>query len=1008
MSDGIVPSTLKFLGRPNKAILNLLKGNVEGAARQALSGAGDAIDWLLPGDWIPDITREEDNPEFSDVIGGMEPGFGKTAVDILGGMATDPLTYVGVGPLVKGAKAAGELALKGATKVAPELTAQAVKGAKKVGDEVRAATGNLKVSEPLANTLAEAGGKGSATSKAAQGFAVPAFQGVDPEIQAKTIGIIRGVMDDAGTYKALDAAGETAIPFVTKQEQMARIEQRLAQTPWDDATKQAVRETADKVTDYTRGAYGQLTKDSVLARPELWHSPEGKILAQHLVDGEFQKVAADAQRVLDSKVASLEEKLAAREAKAQALKPVGELIDRRAGDVLGAMPPEGAFQPRNVGRAEGYNEIGNSVEGRLGTVTSQADALRQELELAKMAQKGKLGVPASLEDYAKGKGYIKKPIAEDLAPADYLPGKYDVDEKAAEALGLAGSPNLIKAKSLRAPEDLASFLNTNKAKLETDLPSILGDYGAQMGRATEAAAIGKKLAPDAFKALSDDKSRAAIRDLIKTMREAGKADDAVALETAFQGLPPREGFWKLMAGLNTLFKPAATSGAGIPKPGFNVRNALSGAVSIGMDDGLGAGLSALARTPKILAGGFGDGLRKLGLPIPHDARLAQIDEAIRASGGSRDKMLSAISDPTVKMAVELGVIDNGFVSSEKMAEAIANAGPKNWKTWRDWPSEITKGVEQRMRLGRFDEAVNKLKMSPAEAAKVTSGNLYDYAYSSVMNRKIRDIIPFAQYSFKAIPQSAKFLTSGTPLANATLSGMTHLSSVTDDNQVYPWMEGRLNIPLGANDQGDNNFISGLGLPMESLAQIPNLSGSPRSIGREIERNVVASTQPLLKSTYSLLAGHDPFSQQPTMAYDKIPVIGKAGEAGRMYNLAAGTGLLQPIDSPIRTVDKLLDSRRDLLTRALDVGTGANVVSVDPNRAQQMQISAELEQNPQVSQYRSFYQGGVKDPEIQAKLDAMKAAGKAARAEAAGPKKMFKKHRDLGGTGGIPGQPASPF
>jgi len=62
----------------------------------------------------------------------------------------------------------------------------------------------------------------------------------------------------------------------------------------------------------------------------------------------------------------------------------------------------------------------------------------------------------------------------------------------------------------------------------------------------------------------------------------------------------------------------------------------------------------------------------------------------------------------------------------------------------------------------------------------------------------------------------------------------------------------------------------------------------------------------------------------------------------------------------------------------------------------------------VSQYRSFYQGGVKDPEIQAKLDAMKAAGKAARAEAAGPKKMFKKHRDLGGTGGIPGQPASPF
>ena len=859
MSDGIVPSVLKFLGRPNKAVLNLLTGNFEGAARQGLSGAFDAVDALLPGDWLPDVTREQDSPEFSDVIGGMEDGWGKTATDILGGIATDPLTYLGPGIFIKGAKLGLGAAVKGASKVAPELTAQGLKGAKNLGHEVRAATGNLRNSDEVKSLLGEAGGKSSATSKAAQGYAVPAFQGVAPDVGDKAALLLNDIAKDAeGIHKTLGIRG--ADVFGTVEEQASLIDQRLAKLPWDDATKQQVRDVAIKGTDYTRTMWGQNVGDNVFQHPEM--------------------------------------------------------------------------------------------------------------------------------------------LGKEMAPLDYIPRRTDMDAAAKEFQATGGVANPLKART-RTPEDLATALN-NGEKLDTNIAKLLGDYGAQMGRAAESAAIGKKLAPEAFKSLADPASRAAVKEVIVKLREAGNLDDALALEVGFEGLKPREGFFKLMAGLNSIFKPAATGGAFIPKPGFSVRNAFSGAMQIGMDDGLGAGFSALSRTPKVLAGGFADGLRELGVAIPENARLAQIDSAIAASGGSRQKMLESISDKVIRQAVETGVIDHGFVSSEKMAETLAKAGPKNWKTWRDMPSHIVQGIEQRMRLGRFEELL-KTK-SAADAAKITSDNLYDYAYSSVMNRKIRDIIPFAQYPFKAIPQSAKFLTSGTPLANATLSGMSQLSNATGDNQVYPWMEGRLNIPLGGNGQGDNNFISGLGLPVESLAQIPNLSGSPRSIGRELERNIVASTQPVLKTGYGLISGHDPFSQQPTMAYDKIPIIGPAGDVGRAYNLAAGTGLLQPLDSPIRTVDKLLDSRRDLPTRLLDVGTGANVVSVDPNRAQQMQISQELEQNPQVSQYRSFYQNGEQDPEIKAKLDAMKAAGKAARAaakpavEPASPKRMFKAKANAGKDG----------
>ncbi len=403
MSDGIVPSTLKFLGRPNKAILNLLKGNVEGAARQALSGAGDAIDWLFPGDWIPDITREEDNPEFSDVIGGMEPGFGKTAVDILGGMATDPLTYVGVGPLVKGAKAAGELALKGATKVAPELTAQAVKGAGKLGHEVRAATGNLRKSEEVDALLRDAAGKGSATGKAAQGYAVPAFQAYSPDVSEKARLLIEDIVKDAdGVHKTLGVRGANA--FGSAEEQAALIEQRLAKAPWDDATKQQVREAANKGSDYFRTMWKQNVDDAV------FHQPEG--------------------------------------------------------------------------------------------------------------------------------------ISKDLVPLDYMPRRTDIESAASEFAKTGGIANPLKSRT-RTPEDLANALNAGE-KLDTDIPKLLGDYGAQMGRAAESAAIGKKLAPDAFKALADEGSRTAVKEAIAKLREAGKLDDALALEVGFQGLPPREGFWKLM------------------------------------------------------------------------------------------------------------------------------------------------------------------------------------------------------------------------------------------------------------------------------------------------------------------------------------------------------------------------------------------------------------------------------------------------------------------------------
>ena len=70
--------------------------------------------------------QPEDSPEFSDLLGGMKPGLAKTAVDIVGGIATDPLTFTGLGPITKGLGLAGKAAVSDLAKTCLLYTSRCV------------------------------------------------------------------------------------------------------------------------------------------------------------------------------------------------------------------------------------------------------------------------------------------------------------------------------------------------------------------------------------------------------------------------------------------------------------------------------------------------------------------------------------------------------------------------------------------------------------------------------------------------------------------------------------------------------------------------------------------------------------------------------------------------------------------------------------------------------------------------------------------------------------------
>ncbi len=231
---------------------------------------------------------------------------------------------------------------------------------------------------------------------------------------------------------------------------------------------------------------------------------------------------------------------------------------------------------------------------------------------------------------------------------------------------------------------------------------------------------------------------------------------------------------------------------------------------------------------------------------------------------------------------------------------------------------------------------------------------------------------------KAGVQQAKLLNEKPWLAVALSSLLTN----KQNQAIYPYMEGRLNVPLGSDDQGNSVYASGLGLPFESLNMVPNPSGSLQSFGRDIGRQIVGSSQPLLKTAGALAFGNDPTFGTPIGSYSKLPGNIEGGELGRAYNLAAGAGLTQPIESAARLGGKLFDDRGTAATKAIDLLSGANVVSVDPNRALQQRLTDYLRNNPDVSSIQTLY-SKTHDPQAMELIKALKEAKKESKNKAMG-------------------------
>ncbi len=238
-------SILKTVGLPGYGIRNLLKGNVEGTARNLADFISSPLRAILPGDqssW--ELSRKEDLPEFSDVIGGMEPGLAKTGVDLLGNIATDPFSLLGVGEFSAAAKAAkaANVALKAATATkdaakiaeaakAVEVANDALKASRAAG-ETKSALGLGKA--PFMAPALEIPGSASALEAAGRGI-----KAVTPPIVTQGLNLLKRT---AGAVKVADwarpiIAKAEAVSGGTSDAQVAALQDALKGMTEDEGRK---------------------------------------------------------------------------------------------------------------------------------------------------------------------------------------------------------------------------------------------------------------------------------------------------------------------------------------------------------------------------------------------------------------------------------------------------------------------------------------------------------------------------------------------------------------------------------------------------------------------------------------------------------------------------------------------------------------------------------------------------------------------------------------------------
>lgn len=963
--QGAFLSFLDWLDKPGQVVRNLITGRPGAAARHAGDAILDVLDAPLPGDWFGRLATAEDKVSGADLVGidkAKDPILG-TITDIGLGVVTDPWSAVPGAAVLKGLRGAQGLVAKGVAQL-PRSAQDALQGAKLATKETLGWLDAGAHSGAVSQARALEG-----TSRKAGAAEIERFMAGLPGDQRQVVGDVIDNLkwQDDGVQLLRAEPGRRAGAIESVDQQIATLNQRLLEHPayaqMDEASRAQVQQALGETIRFGQRQFREAVEGGALERPVMYHDPLGKAVHKDELLERFAQ-----ERGINQ---SLRREAGQADAAVERL-DAETLGANRVANAVGGAPPDPVR--RQFGKLAGRD----------------ARLMDEQADLASAIER----MPAEeFEGWLRGQGFTPQAVDISAAsPRNYLQRLFSPVDELAPVDSTKGRalPSAIKDRAIRSDEQLRDFLNSEQGRAlgyERDALKRLSGRADQQGKLLAKAAIGREILGSEFIAVADAKTRGAVAQALETM-QASDPEAARVLANAWNGAAPRGPVLDVLAKANRFWKPLVVYGAVIPKLNSVFRNAIGGSWQTLSVQGPGAAGKQLLRTPGQLWGAIDDGIVKAfgikrlsGSEVTRDLDL--IEQAFRQSGGTVkgvDEMLAQAGRADLAEAVRNGVLDS-FVSSEDLLKQVATS-PRMKKALDLWdaPGAIFQGLEQRMRLANY---LDQLKggTDAIEAAKRTRESFLDYSVTSGKNRTLRDLVPFAAFLTGSVKQQAKFLASNPAVA----VGVGQALNRDPEVMLPPYLDGKFAIPLSTNEDGERVVASGFGLPFEALSVLPNPSANLRDFGRDVERGIVGSSQPLLKTAYAAVSGEDPYFESAFGSYDKIPVVGSSGALGRFYNQAAGTGALAPIDTPLRIADDLLASDRGVGAKALDFFTGMDVKAIDEDRVLSQRLTQTLASRPDVLQARTFI--ARDDPEaaeLIKELRAAKARIKARRDAAAVP------------------------
>lgn len=496
---------------------------------------------------------------------------------------------------------------------------------------------------------------------------------------------------------------------------------------------------------------------------------------------------------------------------------------------------------------------------------------------------------------------------------------------------------------------------------------VLAGGGASRGGPDALLARLKELDPAGY-------SGASVNDLANVMipkdvvQDVTKGVQALGVPEAMQPLVEH---WDAITNLTKAFQTS-------PFPGFHARNLVSGAWqnlvsgAINPLDPIRGYLDAAAiRNGQVIAGAarrYFPGVAGLD----DVAASKKIAEEMFVNSARTGLSSSAIGETIGKGAADLPLMPSLPGTNEKsIARTLVPwlRDSTGATAWNDITGMGVRGVygaretthpylRYMEEAGHLGDDLNRMSgflglraqgYNPATAALKSKAAHYDYSRLTDFEREaMRRVIPFYNWTRQNVPfQLAELASRPGGITAQAMRLPERLNSA--DAFVPPSVSQGLAIPVGAEAEGQQRYLTALGLPAEDafnwLGTAPTLYGSA---ARTTER-LAGMLNPILKLPIELAAGKQMFSGR---------------ELDDLYS-RTGLGVVpdqlimnSPAGRAVTTLGQLTDERKDLLTKAMLAAGPFKVSDVDTQKARaavgKQVIGQSLDEVPAVSTYERLY------------------------------------------------------